>query len=190
MTQEPKNLSRKVIHTGYAVEYQELTWQGADGEIRVWEAAERVSGRDAVLILPWLRPSNRLLLISQYRPPVGAPVIEFPAGLIDDGESPETAAFRELVEETGYHGTLTHKTPPTFNSPGLTSEAVYQFVMDIDEESPANQDPQPALEPTEHIEVLLVPQTGLLDFLDRQFDAGHHVDSKVVAYILGLCATS
>jgi ADP-ribose pyrophosphatase len=44
------------------------------------------------------------MIIVQYRPPVEAFCVEFPAGLIDEGESPEEAAVRELREETGYSG--------------------------------------------------------------------------------------
>ena len=44
------------------------------------------------------------MIIVQYRPPVEAFCVEFPAGLIDEGESPEQAAVRELREGTGYFG--------------------------------------------------------------------------------------
>ncbi|KAG8972369.1 hypothetical protein FRC05_010080 [Tulasnella sp. 425] len=46
------------------------------------------------------KPST--IIIEQYRPPVEKFVIELPASLIDEGESPEAAAIRELEEETGY----------------------------------------------------------------------------------------
>ena len=43
-----------------------------------------------------------VLLVEQYRPAVGAQTLELPSGHVEDGESPEAAARRELAEETGY----------------------------------------------------------------------------------------
>jgi ADP-ribose pyrophosphatase len=45
-----------------------------------------------------------LVLQKQFRPPIGKVCIEVPAGLIDEGETPEECALRELREETGYVG--------------------------------------------------------------------------------------
>lgn len=51
------------------------------------------------------RPSGpEVLLQKQFRPPLDKICIEFPAGLVDKGETPEQAAVRELAEETGYAG--------------------------------------------------------------------------------------
>jgi 8-oxo-dGTP pyrophosphatase MutT (NUDIX family) len=50
------------------------------------------------------RAAGCIILVSQWRPPANGSVLEFPAGLVDDGETVEAAALRELREETGYTG--------------------------------------------------------------------------------------
>lgn len=45
-----------------------------------------------------------LLLQKQFRPPIDKVTIEVPAGLVDQGETAESCALRELKEETGYVG--------------------------------------------------------------------------------------
>lgn len=56
-----------------------------------------------------------IILQKQYRPPIAKVVIEVPAGLVDAGESAETAAVRELREETGYVGQVSESSPVMFN---------------------------------------------------------------------------
>ncbi|MCH8910650.1 MAG: NUDIX hydrolase [Chloroflexi bacterium] len=58
------------------------------------------SGNGGVMIVP-VTPSGRYLLIKIYRYPVKRYLWEFPAGMIEDGEAPEEAGRRELIEETG-----------------------------------------------------------------------------------------
>jgi ADP-ribose pyrophosphatase len=71
-----------------------------------WESCERTHGKDglAVLVIA-VTPDDEVLFVEQYRVPLGARTIEMPAGLVgdDDGEDTlETAAHRELIEETGW----------------------------------------------------------------------------------------
>lgn len=71
-----------------------------------WEYVERNNCRGIIIIVAMTR-DQKVLLVEQFRPPVGKRVIEFPAGLISDhhtlqGESLVMAARRELLEETGY----------------------------------------------------------------------------------------
>ncbi len=98
------------------------------GKERIWEAAARKtrksSGIDAVAIAPIIRHPNKLpstIVILQYRPPVEAICVEFPAGLIDEGETPEQAAIRELKEETGCEGKVCDRSPTLSNQPGMTN---------------------------------------------------------------------
>jgi ADP-ribose pyrophosphatase len=60
-----------------------------------------IEGKDFVVVAAVAR-QNRILLVRQYRPPVAAVTLELPAGHIEPGETPEEAARRELLEETGH----------------------------------------------------------------------------------------
>lgn len=74
-------------------------------------------------IAPILRYANKppaTMVILQYRPPVQATCVEFPAGLIDEGETPEKAAVRELKEETGYVGKVCDVSMALSKQPGMT----------------------------------------------------------------------
>lgn len=88
-----------------------INYEDAQGKLRVWEATRRIttpknSVVDAVHVIAIRGKSTgrEVLLEKQFRPPAGKVCIEFPAGLIDEGETPEECALRELREETGYIG--------------------------------------------------------------------------------------
>ncbi len=69
-----------------------------------WEYVERTNAHSIVAVIAVTHQGD-LVLVEQYRPPVGARVIELPAGLVgdvSDDESILTAAQRELEEETGF----------------------------------------------------------------------------------------
>jgi len=70
-----------------------------------------------------------LVAIEQFRPAVGAPVVDVPAGLAGDlgPEELETAAARELVEETGWEARRFHRLHDVTPSPGLCTEVVTFF---------------------------------------------------------------
>jgi 8-oxo-dGDP phosphatase len=76
-----------------------------------------------------LDSDNRMLLVRQYRHPVGYRLLEPPAGLLDvQGENYRLAAERELWEETGAKAADWRVLVDAFTSPGLTDEAVRLFL--------------------------------------------------------------
>jgi len=80
----------------------------------------------SVVVLP-IFPGGTLLLIRQYRHAARAFLWELVAGRVDAGESPVQAAYRELVEETGYTARRLRKLLEIFPSPGFVSERMWIF---------------------------------------------------------------
>jgi ADP-ribose pyrophosphatase len=84
---------------------------------------------EGVVIYPILKDEpDKLVMIRQYRYPLDDFLYELPAGLIDEGETPEEAAVREMKEETGlefevYTGGNTAYRRPFFMGAGFTDES-------------------------------------------------------------------
>jgi ADP-ribose pyrophosphatase len=104
----------------------EVVWSGRFIEAKrlgKWEFVSRTRGVSAAVILAV--EDGHVLLVEQYRVPLGAPCLELPAGLVGDeeeGEAVETAAIRELEEETGYRAERMVDLGRFHASPGMSSE--------------------------------------------------------------------
>ncbi|MEZ5351286.1 MAG: NUDIX hydrolase [Bryobacteraceae bacterium] len=81
---------------------------------------------------------GRVLLVSQYRVPVGGRLWEIPAGKIDEGETALQAARRELIEETGYRARRWSKLVGFFPSPGFLGEFITVYLARDLREGEAN----------------------------------------------------
>lgn len=186
----PRELSRQTLAEGRFLHFQLIRWQDVHGKERLWECAGRKADQQAVMLIAWLKQSDRLVLVRQFRPPAQGFVIEFPAGLVDPGEPAETTALRELHEETGYHGKILRVYPPSYNTPGLSGESTWTVLLEIDESLPENRNPAPNPDEGEQIEVILVGRAELPGFVDRELAAGSRFDSKVMAYITALATAA
>lgn len=69
---------------------------------------------------------EELLLVRQYRYPIEQETLEIPAGKLEQGETPESCAQRELREETGYQGKLT-SLGHFYTTPGFSNELIHLF---------------------------------------------------------------
>ena len=77
----------------------------------------------AVCVVP-LTDQGQLVLVRQYRYPLGRVMLEFPAGKLDAGESVQACAQRELLEETGYTATQWARAGITHNACAYATEAI------------------------------------------------------------------
>jgi ADP-ribose pyrophosphatase len=116
---------------------------------------------DAVVIVPFHTFEKKLVVIKEFRIALGGYHYGFPAGLLDKGESTETAGRRELYEETGLRVTKILKTSPAvFSSSGMTDESVSLIFAECDGE-PTNC----FNESSEDIEVIMLSQKNATDLL-------------------------
>jgi ADP-ribose pyrophosphatase len=105
----------------------ETMWEGrfiAAKRRGKWEYVARTRGIKAAVILAI--DNGHVLLVEQFRVPLGRDCIELPAGLIGDetaGEDPLEAAGRELEEETGYRAARLENLGEFYSSPGMVSES-------------------------------------------------------------------
>ena len=83
---------------------------------------------------------GRLLFVKQFRYPLGAELLEIPAGLMESGESPQESAQRELREETGYRAGSWTELPPIWSTPGFSDEKLFLFFAEELEWAPLEQD--------------------------------------------------
>lgn len=143
-----------------------------------WEYVERSNARGAVIIVA-VTDDERVLLVEQLRVPVGAKVIELPAGLVGDlsgfeSESLAAAAARELEEETGYRPGRLEPLVDGPPSPALANEHMSFFrAYDLTRTGAGGGDD------SEDIAVHAVPLREVDAWLDDKRGAGELVDPKV-----------
>jgi ADP-ribose pyrophosphatase len=106
----------------------ETVWQGKFLAAKIqgrWEYVSRARGIRAAVVVA-IDDDGHLILIDQYRVPLGRRCLELPAGLIGDegeDEAAEAAAARELEEETGYRAERIETLGEFWSSPGMVSES-------------------------------------------------------------------
>ena len=165
----------------------EVVWQGKYITARKkgrWEYVSRSRGIRAAVILA-VDASDHVILVEQYRVPLGRRCIELPAGLIGDddgaeGEEPIAAAARELEEETGYRPGRIELIGEFHSSPGMVSESFF-FVRAHDLMKTGDGGGVEG----ENITVHRVPVDGVADFMAQKRAEGCAMDAKLLM-LLGL----
>ena len=146
-----------------------------------WEYVRRVSGMSAAVILA-ITDEGEVVLVEQHRPALGAPAIEFPAGLIGDedgaGESPRATAERELLEETGYAARNWRALGEFATSPGMSAETFHLFLATGLETRHAGGGIG-----NEKIVVHRVKLAGIAAFADVARARGCAIDCRLIAFL-------
>jgi ADP-ribose pyrophosphatase len=162
-------------------------WEGkyirvevADHPHGIWEYARRQKNISAAVILP-ITDAGELVLVEQYRIPLGCSCIELPAGLIGDeaeGESAQSSAARELEEETGYIARHWHYIGEFASSPGMVGETFHFFKATGLSRVSAGGGVE-----GEGITVHVVPRTGLPGFLEAARLRGCAIDVRIATLL-------
>lgn len=153
---------------------------------RGWEYARRTNATGVVVIAA-STDRNEVILIEQHRPPVGASVIELPAGLVGDDvadEALDVAAARELEEETGFGGAQLRWAVRGPSSAGMVAEVYDIFVA----KGLVRRSAGGGVE-GESIVTHLIPRDEVDRWLADRVAAGSLVDAKVYAGLYWLDRT-
>jgi ADP-ribose pyrophosphatase len=116
-------LSQRVVYSGRVLRLEVDDIREHNGKPGIREVV-RHAGSVAALAV---HEDGRLVLVRQYRHPVGESLWELPAGLLDAGELPAEGARRELEEEAGLRAAQTELIADFFTTPGFCDERMYVY---------------------------------------------------------------
>lgn len=144
-----------------------------------WEFASRTGSTNAVVILA--EHDGKVILVEQYRVPVGGRCLELPAGLVgdeDENATVEETAVKELEEETGFTARRIERLGDFHSSPGMLAESftlVRAHGISRCGEGGGNEH--------EDIDVHLVAREDIQRFVEHRRSAGVSVDVKLLLFL-------
>jgi ADP-ribose pyrophosphatase len=171
-----KKISEQILFQGQWIGIKALTMQNSRGDTFIWESVIRKNNTSSVIIIAKLIPSQRFILIKQFRPAIEGYVLGFPAGL---GNISDEQIIEELREETGYTGTIVKKSPVIKPGAGLVNDSSQVIYMQVDEKARVNVSPAQCLECSEEIEVFLLTPSQIKDLVLTSEKQGISISASV-----------
>lgn len=163
---------------------EETVWEGryiAAKRKGRWEYVSRVRGIRAAVILAV--EDGHVLLVEQFREPLGKVCLELPAGLVGDQDDPDEqvldAAGRELEEETGWKAESLESLGEFYSSPGMVSEN-----FTLVRATGLRQTGVGGGTDGEDITVYRVPLAELSVFVEERRNAGVGIDVRIMGLLL------
>jgi ADP-ribose pyrophosphatase len=120
----------RILHRGHYLDFRIVTIERADGS----RATRDIVGHPGAVAIVAIDEADRVLLVRQWRVAAGAALLEIPAGTLDvdaataTTEDPDTAAARELEEETGYRAGRWEKLGSFWTAPGFATELMHLYL--------------------------------------------------------------
>ena len=138
------------------------------------KTVREVVEHDAAVVIVPIDADDNVLLVNQYRYPTEQFLLEAPAGMVEESESPDDTAQRELQEEVGYATNNLRVLGGFWSSPGFCTEYIYAYLARdlIEKKLAADVD--------ENIEVVRTP----LARIPQLIRLGEIQDAKTIAALL------
>ncbi len=163
-------IGSEMIYSGRVVHLDLDTVLLPNGKTAMREVV-RHSG--AVAIVP-IDTDQNIIMVRQYRHPIGRILLEIPAGTLHEGEAPELCAVRELQEEIGYKPGHLEKIGAVYLAPGYSSEFIHLYIATDLQESHLEMDEDEFIE---------VERVSMADALTR-IQKGEIADAKTISAVL------
>ena len=167
---EEKSISSDYVYRGKILDVRLETIMLPEGKTG---QREIVDHGDSIVVVP-VDKDNQIVLVKQYRKALEAFLLEAPAGGIEEDETPNAAALRELQEEIGYTSDSIEYMGGFWIAPGFCNEYMHSYIARdlIESQLPPDED--------ESIEIVSVPISEIPDLIR----SGEIEDAKSISALL------